>query len=354
MANHHHTIFAALLSWGALGAVLTAEAELLNLESFAQDFVISSKQIEVPGYPGAFNASIIRWQGELLLCFRVRDEKMVSTFEIGLVWLDDDFNVVSVPTLLDIRNDDPACLAQRQDPRLVEFEGRLYIIYSNFIKIEDILTRRMFIAELQQNEQGLFFIEKPLCIHPFEGWTKRWEKNWVPFVYDHRLLLAYSLLPHRIFEPSLDSGECTTVASTSSSIEWNWGDLRGGTPALKDGNEYIAFFHSSKNIATTHSEGKVITHYVMGAYTFSAELPFEITSISPHPIVGEGFYGGPSYTTWKPLRVAFPMGCLLDEEFIWITYGRQDFEIWVAKLDKKKLYASLVPVTGPTAHEGIG
>ena len=85
-----------------------------------------------------------------------------------------------------------------------------------------------------------------------------------------------------------------------------------------------------------------MTHYFMGAYTFSAKPPFQITRISTEPIIGKNFYNGPAYTTWKPLRVVFPTGCLMDEDFIWVTYGRQDFEIWVAKFDKQALLESLV------------
>ena len=79
----------------------------------------------------------------------------------------------------------------------------------------------------------------------------------------------------------------------------------------------------------------------MGAYTFTARPPFAITHISAHPIVAKTFYHVPEYPTWKPLRVVFPMGCIADENYFWVTYGRQDFEIWVAKIDKKGLYASL-------------
>jgi predicted GH43/DUF377 family glycosyl hydrolase len=60
--------------------------------------------------------------------------------------------------------------------------------------------------------------------------------------------------------------------------------------------------------------------------------------------VGTAFYTEPYYTTWKPLRVVFPMGYVFDGDYIWLAYGRQDFEIWVAKIDKKLLYESLMPV----------
>lgn len=314
----------------------------IDLEHRSQDFVIEKKQIRVPGFPGAFNASMIEWQGHILLCFRVRDEKMVSTFQMGCVFLDKQFNIISTPALLKMRGSNPSTFIQNQDPRLIVIQNKLYMIYSNFIDLGGIITRRMFITELL-GKNGRFSTSDHLCIHCPAKLSTRWEKNWVPFIYNEELFLAYSLLPHYILRPSLQTGECESISSTYSLINWDWGDLRGGTPALLDGDHYLGFFHSSKLMQSVHSSGKKVQHYFMGAYRFSAHPPFQITHISPEPIVSEGFYHGQSYNTWKPLHVVFPMGCMLDDTHVWISYGRQDFEIWIAKIDKNKLYASLVP-----------
>jgi predicted GH43/DUF377 family glycosyl hydrolase len=85
-------------------------------------------------------------------------------------------------------------------------------------------------------------------------------------------------------------------------------------------------------------------HYFMGAYTFSSTPPFEITSISPDPIIGKTFYTGPAYKTWKPLRVVFPGGFVCYKDSIWVVYGKQDFEVWVVQIDKEKLFKSLKPI----------
>ena len=47
------------------------------------------------------------------------------------------------------------------------------------------------------------------------------------------------------------------------------------------------------------------------------------------------------------MRCVFPAGILIDNDFIWISYGRQDHEIWIAKLDKKALIESLTPLSSP-------
>jgi hypothetical protein len=204
---------------------------------------------------------------------------------------------------------------------------------------------RMYVAEIQY-EGGSFCAKNIECLSSFEGNDKkRREKNWVPFEYEQKLLLAYSLVPHKIFTPVFGTGHCDTVVSSTSAIEWEWGELRGGTAALLDEGNYLSFFHSSQKIATVHSHGKEIFHYFMGAYTFAPTMPFNITHISPEPIVGKRFYEGATYKPyWKPVQVVFPCGFIADDNYIWVTYGRQDHEMWVTTLDKRKLYASLVPV----------
>jgi len=86
-------------------------------------------------------------------------------------------------------------------------------------------------------------------------------------------------------------------------------------------------------------------HYFMGAYTFSNSPPFNITQISPEPIWAKNFYSGLNYERyWGSVRVVFPCGFFTDEKFIWITYGRQDHELWIVKLDKQGLLKSLIPI----------
>ena len=90
-------------------------------------------------------------------------------------------------------------------------------------------------------------------------------------------------------------------------------------------------------MATVHSDGAVMQHYFMGAYTFSSKPPFEITRISREPIFGKGMYDTPgvSYPTYKPIRCVFPSGLYIDEDRneINVVFGKQDYESWLLKLD---------------------
>lgn len=316
----------------------------LDLDQLAQDFVLETKQIHIPAYPGAFNPSVIRWNGSLLFSFRVRDPVHQATNGIGLIWLDEDFNPIGMPQILHIHYEDRNFPSKQQDPRLIQVGDRLMLAYNNTVDPTKGELRRMYVAELTYDGTR-FHAENPQALldYPYLR-ADRSEKNWTPFDYEDKLMLAYSLNPHRIFTPIPDTNSCELVSETVCTPRWEWGTLRGGTPALKIGDQYLAFFHSSIHMPSAHSNGKNIIHYFMGAYTFSAQPPFELTQISPEPIFGPDFYTGPAYKTWKPLRVVFPCGFVMDENFAWVVYGKQDYEMWVVKIDKQKLLDSLIPV----------
>jgi predicted GH43/DUF377 family glycosyl hydrolase len=280
------------------------------------------------------------------MSFRIYKPQNKSTNPFALVRLNENFEPISVPQVFELPFYNPVLPSKQQDPRLIAVGERLFVIYNNIL--ENVINqemRRMFVVELFHDGEK-FTASDPECLIDFEGKNDmRYEKNWVPFEYHGELLLGYSLIPHRILRPLLGTGTCETIAASSGNIQWDWGALRGGTQALLDGDHYLSFFHSWIDIPTIQSNGKKISHYVMGAYTFQAHPPFAITAISPEPIVAENFYHPPYYRTWKPLRCIFPAGIVIDDNYIWISYGRQDHEIWIAKLDKKSLLQSLVSVS---------
>jgi predicted GH43/DUF377 family glycosyl hydrolase len=323
----------------------------VDLEENPQEFVLGLKQIHIPGHPHAFNPSIVRWRGGLLMSFREITESSslsdiavhsVGESIIGLIWLDEDFRPIGEVQILRVEESPAYC----DDPRLLTVGDDLYIVYSDCI--DAIPSEGGFrMRSVQLDFDGETFIVKDQERFPhFEGEVaERREKNWVPFDYDGHLLLAYSLSPHRILSPIPGTQSCTEVASSRGEICWSWGWLRGGTPGIVIDDHYLAIFHSCVDMASAHTNGEMALHYFMGAYTFSKEPPFEITQISPMPIVARGFYGGPIYEPyWKPVRVVFPCGLIADGPHLWVTYGRQDHEIWIAQIDKEQLLKSLVPI----------
>lgn len=305
----------------------------INLDKMTQDYVLEVKQLHIPDYPTACNASIVRWQNRIVLSFDAYSiGKEDQPDLMGLVFLDKDFNIISCPQILDV----PKNLWQ--DARLIVLKEDLYLVFNGAINGD---VRRMFIAQVEFN--GIeFSIEFPRALLNFPGEnSSQWERNWIPFVYNHSLLLATHLSPHRILRPILGSQTCEEVASSNFSSSWTWGVPKPGTAAYLDRNHYLAFFHSIKVMSSIHSEGKPIQHYFMGAYTFEDHPPFRITAMSKEPIIGQHFYVGSEYNMCKPCRVVFPCGFIMDKQFIWVVFGRQDHEIWMTKLDKQGLYSRM-------------
>lgn len=342
--------------WICLFLLFQPLIAFVDFEDATQEFVLETKKINIPGKPFAFNPSIIRFQGRLLMSFRelidvplqFKEHSSVANSTISLVWLDEQFNPVSQPQTLELWSSE-LNHSRCDDARLLMVDGELHLIYSDnhYPEITDG-GFRLHVVKLELDRDEFKIISNERLVDYDDALDYRREKNWVPFEYFGTLFLAYTIMPHTIYCPLLlGNGRCDTVVKTSPSIVWEWGEIRGGTPALPlDDDHYLSFFHSLIEMPSAHSEGKKVLHYFIGAYTFTRSFPFKITQVSPEPIVGKNFYHGPIYDYyWKPVRVVFPCGFIIENDNIWMSYGRQDHEIWVAKIDKKALLESLIQVT---------
>lgn len=344
------TLFRLYIFLGCIFCAAEALASLIDLETGVQDFVLFTKQIEVPGYPDAYNPSIIRWNEKLLLSFRLTPGlKKKYDSDIGVVWLDEEFNAISEPQILDLcsQYDSRSVPSRAEDGRLVAVGKTLYLVYDD--NRNPTLSGggfRVRVAELDVDGEKVAPKNIDILVD-FEGQkpTLR-EKGWTPFDYNNELMLAYSISPHRIFRYVPNTGSCATISETDPAVYWKWGVLRGGTAAAKiDDAFYLSFFHSSIKMTTIHSGKTEALHYFMGAYIYSLVPPFQILGISPEPIIGKNFYHGKTYKPYHhPICAIFPAGYVCDGNNIFVVYGRQDHEVWVVALDKAGLLNSLKPV----------
>ncbi|MEI8365508.1 MAG: hypothetical protein WCF65_03730, partial [Parachlamydiaceae bacterium] len=214
-----------------------------NLEDRAQDFVLESKQLEIDGFPGAFNPTVVRWRGALLMAFRVRNERL-SNDKIGMIWLDENLDQKGSAYILDVppyKSDIPS---KQQDPRLIVIGENLYMSYSNVIRGQiSPEVRRAFLTRIHFDGVH-FYTDTPEGLYAFEGEKEqRWEKNWTPFEYNGDILLTYSITPHRILKPIIGTQSCEDFSLSDQKINWKWGSLRGGTQLYMIENEYFGFFH---------------------------------------------------------------------------------------------------------------
>jgi predicted GH43/DUF377 family glycosyl hydrolase len=325
---------------------------LFSLEEIGQlkfdsQLVISTKRIQLDAYPEAFNPSLIKTERGFLLTFRVLPDPLRLWINyIGIVLLDKSFNPISEPQLLDTRKGNKLFPSQSEDARIFSYQGNLYVLYNDnnsFINPSFAQRRDMFIAQLTYDNHQFVVSEPKKLYHQQKYSNQKWQKNWVPFEWHGALLMSYSLIPHEVLYVDLDTGECAPLMVTplsSHAWEWHWGHLRGGTPALLMDREYLAFFHSYIELNSVASNGIRMPHYFMGAYTFSSEPPFKITKISASPIIGKEFYTPSSL----PKRVIFPGGYVVTDRHIYLAYGKDDQEIWIATINKERLKEILMPI----------
>jgi len=305
--------------------------------------VEASKQIKIKGFKSAYNPSIFPFEEGYLLSFRHTLSQETWISHIGVVLLNKNFEVVTIPQILTPRSFTCEVPCQAEDARFFSFQGKIFLIYNDNVKIAapSCFERRdMFIAELLSDE-GRFFLGAPLKLYHADKYaTSLWQKNWVPFEWEDKLFFSYSIVPHEVLECNLSTGKCTPVYETATPNSWQFGTLRGGTSAFLEEGEYFSFFHSSEVTASKASKGVDMYHYYMGAYTFSAQPPFEVTKITPERLVGRQFY------THSPCakRVVFPGGYVVQGDKIYVAYGKDDAEVWIATINKQKLKENLYPV----------
>ena len=119
-----------------------------------------------------------------------------------------------------------------------------------------------------------------------------------------------------------------------------WGTPRGGTPAQEIDGQYLSFFHSS------FEDLKGIIWYVMGAYTFSKNQPFQIERISPHPILFKKAYTQIHHKDANPrIRSLYPTGFIQtsknSKNTLFVSCGENDSSIKILELDQNSLLNSL-------------
>lgn len=326
--------------------VLTQAVASIDIHQEDSTLFLTTKRLQFDQFPGAYNPSLIQVEDGFLMTFRYSTEPLSTedaTSYIGIVHLSSDLQPISEPQLLETRNEYSKTMPQSEDARIFSYLNRLFLVYNDSLELNcpNAWERRdMFVSEIYRFGSE-YILSQPLKLCYVEGYQYQyWQKNWVPFDWDNRLYFSYSLSPHRVLSTDLRDGSCFLFQETSPQIKWDYGKLRGGTPPIVVDGEYLAFFHSSIPIETNASIGWIMWHYFMGAYTFQKEPPFQITKYTPEPLLTKGFYTPSEYEK----RVIFPGGLVIVGSTIYMAYGKDDQEIWIATMDLNELKKRLVPV----------
>lgn len=328
----------------------------VNIDNLDIGLVKGIKKIKIPGYESTLNPSICVYKNQLVLTCRYISEKDKTISYIVFTKLDKDFNVIAKPQILNLRKDFPHIPSRTEDARLFVLKDKLFIIYNdnmtpkNTIHISLSLAekRSMYIAEVI-DENGVFQIKGKPCHLSYFNNRYYSEKNWVPFVYENTIYMVYQMNPHTIlkldnlYEKEQDTLKSKyTIMQANASTEmlnlnhYNWPLIRGGTPALLFDDYYLSFFHTGNKVNSSVAEDKY--HYFMGAYLFEKKPPFSIKAISKHPIVGPLMYTSDKETEKK---VIYPIGFLYDDSYFYVFCGKDDCEVILILLDRKKTLESL-------------
>jgi predicted GH43/DUF377 family glycosyl hydrolase len=215
-----------------------------------------------------------------------------------------------------------------EDPRAIYHNGITYISACNFVIVNHgagwtgAHQTLNLVASTHQTRQW----KVDLRIDPIFGYNGErigkdagMEKNWLWFFHENRLHMVYKAEPHVVAE--FDS-QCKFVrehkTGEDGKLKWEWGIIRGGTPPVRVGNEYLTFFHSSLSTGDQYHR-----RYYMGAYTFEAQEPFRITRITPEPLLAGSWQD--RWAKNKPL-VVFPCGSRLKNNTWLVTMGVNDLD----------------------------
>jgi predicted GH43/DUF377 family glycosyl hydrolase len=315
-------------------SIVVLSLYLFTIPSFAENFIRKIHTVDLPFAPGAYNASLIAYEEGYLLAYRFDIYKAPVFYNlhaffqyVRLVKLDKEFKPIGTGSLyVELGN-------RSYDPRLVQVGSSTYLTFTS-PKPEDPNSNCSSRINLTKvHDHGTYFTfdhPVPLTVE----FQYLWEKNWSPFNYQGTLCLSYSVNPHKVIVP-YENGSCDLICETTQPIQWDFGIIRGGTPALLVDEEYLAFFHSS---LWSPSANRFI--YSMGAYTFSAHPPFPLKRISSRPFAHPDFYSTPM-NDLTYAQVVFPAGIAVKDNTIFVSYGENDGAIKVMEIDRALLYQSL-------------
>jgi predicted GH43/DUF377 family glycosyl hydrolase len=316
-------------------------AELRNIPFADQEgIILDVKKISIPGVKAPYNPSIIEHGDTFRLFFRydVLDKDCPRPYysyigcaelDEGLDLLDDKF--VKIDTQSDFA----------EDPRVVNIGEDLFVVFNDWLD-ETSYTRGIHIANLNPDDLSTNYVTS------LDLRRKPIEKNWMPFAYAKpgkkpNLHFVYDISPLKILNVADPTGHEQPVfyeitGSAINSFQWPeaWGLPRGGTPARRIGDEYLAFFHSS------FRDRDGINWYIIAAYTFQGKPPFRATSISQYPILFKGAYDSPPLNTAHPCcRVLYPSGFAFEnrngKELIHLACGENDSAVKILTIDKEQL-----------------
>ena len=288
-----------------------------NLESQNQNFkrekeiqfltTIPSKMVRLDlPEAGSFNAGILDLGNKILCVYRSNEYEFVACF------LNYEYKVINNFYY-------KFKMYGVTDPRIIRTpDNKVLMSYS--MKFDNCNAESIagtIIMDLSKSDTEIFEAET-IRISPKE--IVRRQKNWMPFVHEKKLYFIANIHPHEIYEVhtgSIIKSEKKYVTSFKNKWFMQTG-LRGNTNAviLPDGN-YLTTFH-------TVARNKNLHYYDNGFYIFEGKPPFVVTHMSEKTYLKAEDATEPHYRKSGLILCAFPVGMILKDNKVIISYGDND------------------------------
>lgn len=280
---------------------------------------IPEEVFRIDDLPGHFNASILEWDGRMLMISR----KFKSLY---LSELTQDFKSVLSTKMLTTKHEKSQLGSE--DARFYEHNGELRITFTGVYLREGVPSTTILNASFS-DELEISNVWEPI----YEKRAYPREKNWMPFTDDSgKLKYVYSITPHRILEA--DGIKVASVTEILWYPRWAHGILRGGAAPVRVGNEFWHFFHG---VAIDTPQGN---EYTLGLYTFDANAPHKPMRISPLALLRDTAEKRP----FGENPAIYPCGVVRRGDKWYISYGLHNNHVEIVTFDHAELERVLVPI----------
>lgn len=235
------------------------------------------------------------------------------------------------------------CAQGYEDPRvIVSPDGKTLYLLANALSGNDCKNEMYLITmdaqSLYNNFDNITSIT-PTAIKLNIDFDKgRAQKNWMPFFSkDSKLMMVYSINPHRILWCNTDTGNCTLQYITENDAISN--NIRGGTQIhLINPGKYSLRkdLPSEMYIGVTHLQhpGK---KYVTQFYAFQSEAPYNVIAMSPDFVFNDEKDDAVA-------MIQFASGFEILDDAAHVTYGIEDCSSRVCKIPMQSVLDSLKQV----------
>jgi predicted GH43/DUF377 family glycosyl hydrolase len=264
--------------------------------------VVQIDQKSLSSYGRNFNSSLIRWKGSLYLCYR-SGHYYAKCF---IVKLSEDYIPEKSQEIIishELAN------SGLDDPRLIVFQNKLHVVITGIADLRGNRSSNLLVCELDED----FRTVKIEYFH--YNLRDQFEKNWQFFEYQNSLYSVYSISPHLILRCHHGSADYAYLSDPL--MMWTGGHLRGSTPPVKINNEYYSWMHGCVD-----TPGR--RYYNIGLYAFNAYPPFQITRITPNPIL----WGDPETRSSEMIMnnhaIIFPCGAIFEDGLWKLSMGIHD------------------------------